>query len=937
MATSNQDLAFRSDSDGSADAAATNCGADELKGLLAQLTDQILDADRRHSTALNQMQERLSTFGEEAKSVRVRAPAELNEAFARIEDGMQSLADRIVGPESDRKVRAPVSGMPTGSAKIVSNGIVSNGPAKSSLGSKPAAKSAATCENIESTRSGDAANPWDRDSADALASVYEAVEPGIVSRTPDPEIAPLRTVRAALPDISVGHAPEHASPKESERDWLEAQLSGLTQRLEQSLQGMRPDGSVKALGQRFDAFEDSLGAALEGIATRSDVEALHLIEAHIGELAQHLDSTQSQLGRLDTIESQLQAVVAQLADEREARLAATSAVINVPGLASVATIPGAADDLRSLIEQFVDERRHGDEQTMSMLDTMQQALVQVLDRIDMIEVTQARHPVPAASQDYVREPVSFASEPQHSAESSPDGVAAQEATYAADAAAAVAAMAQAYEPKYEVEAEGSFYAQPRAEAPKQSTPRVVAEPAQAHTQSAAAPEANPKSTVERLRQDFIADAQRAKLKAGIEAAEAAAGKLESPVKAARRAIAPTSPTSIIPGLASTIVGSRTKRLIVGALVAIVAINGALLLMPRKGKGPAAPAAVKTEPKKADSAAKPAAKPAAPGKDAPAGATTDDLGFETETPDAATPKQNVITEGNAVDGAAPKDMSLQNPFSAPLTAELIRLDAAAAAAVTGNGAAPALPAAFGAGEVPAPATGDATAGLRIQSLDLPPATVGPLSLRLAAAKGDPSAEFEVGARLAEGKGTGQNFQEAMRWYQRSATRGFAQAQYRLGTLFERGLGAKADLNRARVWYQRAAEQGNVKAMHNLAVLSAGRASASPDYPTAAQWFSAAAEHDLADSQFNYAVLCEGGLGVAQDLGQAYKWFSLASRSGDGEAVRRRDLLKSKLTPAELAAAEELVRTFEGAPADTIVNDARAAGEDWKKRQVTESSG
>ena len=157
------------------------------------------------------------------------------------------------------------------------------------------------------------------------------------------------------------------------------------------------------------------------------------------------------------------------------------------------------------------------------------------------------------------------------------------------------------------------------------------------------------------------------------------------------------------------------------------------------------------------------------------------------------------------------------------------------------------------------------------------------------------------------------------------------------MFERGLGAKADLNRARVWYQRAAEQGNVKAMHNLAVLSAGRASASPDYPTAARWFSAAAEHDLADSQFNYAVLCEGGLGVAQDLEQAYKWFSLASRTGDGEAVRRRDLLKSKLTPAELAAAEELVRTFEGAPVDAIVNDARAAGEDWKKRQVTESSG
>ena len=116
------------------------------------------------------------------------------------------------------------------------------------------------------------------------------------------------------------------------------------------------------------------------------------------------------------------------------------------------------------------------------------------------------------------------------------------------------------------------------------------------------------------------------------------------------------------------------------------------------------------------------------------------------------------------------------------------------------------------------------------VSLPPATVGPLSLRLAAANGDPSAAFEVGARLAEGKGTSQNFTEAITWYQKSAAQGFAQAQYRLGTLYERGLGVKADVARAQSWYERAAEQGHIKAMHNLAVLSAGRSTGSPDYIT-----------------------------------------------------------------------------------------------------------
>jgi localization factor PodJL len=223
------------------------------------------------------------------------------------------------------------------------------------------------------------------------------------------------------------------------------------------------------------------------------------------------------------------------------------------------------------------------------------------------------------------------------------------------------------------------------------------------------------------------------------------------------------------------------------------------------------------------------------------------------------------------------------------------------------------------------------GKTVSQLSLPPATVGPLSLRLAAANGDPSAAFEVGARLAEGKGTSQNFQEAMTWYQKSAAQGFAQAQYRLGTLYERGLGTKADLARAQMWYQRAAEQGNVKAMHNLAVLSAGRSAGSPDYMTAARWFEGAADYGLSDSQYNLAVLFENGLGVAKDPVQAFKWYALAGRGGDAEATRRRDALKSQLTADQRLRGEEAVANFNPKRTALLINDARAAGEDWKKRQ------
>jgi localization factor PodJL len=223
-------------------------------------------------------------------------------------------------------------------------------------------------------------------------------------------------------------------------------------------------------------------------------------------------------------------------------------------------------------------------------------------------------------------------------------------------------------------------------------------------------------------------------------------------------------------------------------------------------------------------------------------------------------------------------------------------------------------------------GDASGATRFE---LPPATVGPLSLRMAAANGDPSAEFEVGARLAEGKGTPQNFQEAAKWYQRAAGHGLVQAEYRLGTFYERGLGMKADRAQAAAWYKRAANKGNIKAMHNLAVLSANQTDRSPDYTTAAQWFEEAAKRGLADSQFNLAILYENGLGVGKNLKQAYLWMSLAAQDKDSEALRRKNILRGKLTADDLSEAERMIGEWRPISIDRRVNDARLAGEEWKK--------
>jgi localization factor PodJL len=81
----------------------------------------------------------------------------------------------------------------------------------------------------------------------------------------------------------------------------------------------------------------------------------------------------------------------------------------------------------------------------------------------------------------------------------------------------------------------------------------------------------------------------------------------------------------------------------------------------------------------------------------------------------------------------------------------------------------------------------------------------------------------------------------------------------------------------------------------------------------------------------AVLTESGLGVEPDRISAAKWFILATKSGDKEALRRRDLIKKQMPAAEYAAAEKLAATWVPSIPDKLANDARFAGEAWKARQ------
>ena len=206
------------------------------------------------------------------------------------------------------------------------------------------------------------------------------------------------------------------------------------------------------------------------------------------------------------------------------------------------------------------------------------------------------------------------------------------------------------------------------------------------------------------------------------------------------------------------------------------------------------------------------------------------------------------------------------------------------------------------------------------LDLPPAELGPLELRQAAADGDPRAQFEVGAIYTEGSVIDQDFEAAATWYERSAAQGFAPAQYRLGNLYEHGDGVDKDLEQARLWYSRAAESGNRLAMHNLAAIYASGALGEQQFASAAEWFERASEAGMTDSQFNLGMLYARGLGVTQDLKASYKWFSLAAEEGDTDAAKARDDIGKSLDAAALDEAKAEIAAWHMAPINIPANFA-----------------
>ncbi len=145
----------------------------------------------------------------------------------------------------------------------------------------------------------------------------------------------------------------------------------------------------------------------------------------------------------------------------------------------------------------------------------------------------------------------------------------------------------------------------------------------------------------------------------------------------------------------------------------------------------------------------------------------------------------------------------------------------------------------------------------------------------------------------------------------AEQGNANAQFFLGVMYDKGRGVPEDYAKAMKWYRKAAEHGVAKAQHFVGVMYDIGEGVPQDYAKAMKWYRKAAEQGYAEAQTNLGRMYYKGLGVPPDYLQAHMWYNrAASRLPPGEdrdnAVKNRDIVAKRMTPAQISEAEKLAR-------------------------------
>ena len=177
----------------------------------------------------------------------------------------------------------------------------------------------------------------------------------------------------------------------------------------------------------------------------------------------------------------------------------------------------------------------------------------------------------------------------------------------------------------------------------------------------------------------------------------------------------------------------------------------------------------------------------------------------------------------------------------------------------------------------------------------------------------------------GDGVLKNLPEAARLYRIAAEMGYPLAQYRLGLCLQRGEGMPFNPVEAFTWIKRAADAGDAGAQCQVGYSLDTGLGVPEDKAAGVGYFRRAADQGHADAMYNLGVCYFKGDGVPQDNAQAVAWMMRARDAGDPSAAKALAEIAPHLTPAECAAADQLLITpLPRMPATTAPATAATGG-------------
>ena len=205
------------------------------------------------------------------------------------------------------------------------------------------------------------------------------------------------------------------------------------------------------------------------------------------------------------------------------------------------------------------------------------------------------------------------------------------------------------------------------------------------------------------------------------------------------------------------------------------------------------------------------------------------------------------------------------------------------------------------------------------------------LRSLAEQGVAKKQYYLGRYYEAGlDGFPQNYAEAEKWYRKAAEQGYADAQCQLGDMYFRGQRVLKNAAEAWEWYLLAAEQGSEYSQSQLAYMCALGAGRDQSYAAAVYWYRRSAARILpppslnsetvvnwhlcaanegdAEAQYWLGVMYANGECVRQDYVYSHMWFNLSGAQGHQGALKNREMVAAKMTPAQIAEAQKLGREW-----------------------------